>query len=77
MEESKRTVIFTVEFENDFLALRFEQHIKSLVNIKDILYLTDTSKLYDEDSHFRKLCSEFKKAKQNRNDYINKKLNKL
>lgn len=73
----KLTVIYRIEFIDELEQLRFEQYIKPVADIKDVHVLKDTSKLYDEDAHFRALCAKEKAAKRAKNDYIYNKLQKL
>ena len=73
----KLTVTYRIEFIDELEQLRFEQYIKPVANIKDIHVLKDTSKLYEEDSHFRELCAKEKAAKRAKSDYIYNKLQKL
>ena len=66
-----RIVNFTIELETDQEVLDFEVWLERYVKIKDVTIIPDTKKLYETDSHFKKLTSEYYKAKKIRNDYIN------
>lgn len=67
-----RRVNLTIEVDSDEEALIFQSWLSDFVKIYDFSLLSDTKELYEKDSHFRKITSEYKKAKKNRNEYINK-----
>lgn len=67
-----RKVNITLEFENDEEAFSFQEWIKKYVSVFDFTLLSDTKEMYEKDSHFRKITSEYKKAKKIRDEYINK-----
>ena len=72
-----RKINFTVEIvENDLIEFNLIKALQKLLGNSMIDYqvLTDTRDLYDNDTHFRKITSEYYKAKNIRNDYINQKL---
>lgn len=66
-----RRVNLTIEFESDEEAFNFQQWIEKYVKIYDFQLLSDTKELYEKDSYFRKITSEYKKIKKIRNEYIN------
>ena len=68
-----KKVNFTIELESDEEILRFEYWIKGVgVEVVDLTILPDTTKLYEDSAHFRKLCKDAKISKQIKNDFINK-----
>jgi len=75
-----RKVNFTVEIEdNIFVEARLIEVLKGILgsSLIDYQVLTNTSRLYDEDKHFRKLCTAYNNLKKERNDYINNHYSKL
>ena len=70
---AKITVNFTIEI-NDTEVMDFENHLRELVKVLDLRFLPDTKELYENDEHFRNLDKIYRKAKKQKNDYINKKL---
>lgn len=71
-----KVVNLTIELDSDEEVLRFEQWIKGYVNLRDLQILPDTTELYKDDSVFRKLASNYKKARSAKNEYIYNKLRK-
>jgi hypothetical protein len=72
-----RKINFTVEIpDDDFTELKLIEALKVLLgdSMTNYQVLTDTKDLYENDSYFKKITSEYYKAKKLRNDYINKKL---
>lgn len=67
-----RRVNLTIEVDSDEEAFVFQSWLSDFVKIYDFSLLSDTKELYEKDSHFRKITSEYKKAKKIRNEYINK-----
>lgn len=69
-----RKVNLTLSFKDDDEAKQFEDWLSRYIDIDDIIYLTDTKELYENDTHFKKLTSEYYRVKKLRNDYINEHL---
>lgn len=74
MEENKITVNTTFKIEPSLLG-DFEKELRSVCEVVDLRIVPDTSKLYEEDSFFRRLVKLEKKAKNYKMDYINRKNN--
>lgn len=65
-------ITFQIE-DNDQVEYAFEKELRDMFgsSVKDYTVIPDTKNLYETDSHFKKLTSEYYKAKKIRNDYIN------
>ena len=65
-------VNITVEISR-YSSLVLERELKEHKHLKLIDYkvLPDTEELYNNNSHFRKIMSEYKKIKEKRDEYIN------
>lgn len=65
-------VNITVEISR-YSSLVLERELKEHKYLKLIDYkvLPDTEELYNNNSHFRKIMSEYKKIKEKRDEYIN------
>lgn len=74
MEENKITVNTTFKIEPSLLG-DFENQLRNVCEVVDLRIVPDTSKLYEEDSFFRRLVKLEKKAKNDKMDYINKRNN--
>ena len=61
----------TVEMSSNEEVQNFIYFIEEHATIHDWSILTDTNKMYKDDSFFRQISKALKKAKQVRNDYIN------
>ena len=64
-------VNLTIEVEDNAEALALTNFIEQYAHVHDWMILTDTSKMYKEDSFYRGLAKVQKKSKQVLNDYIN------
>ena len=51
------------------LEREFQEH--EYLKLIDYKVLPDTEELYNNNSHFRKIMSEYKKIKEKRDEYIN------
>lgn len=69
-------VVFTVEMEDEAEVLAFKDFVNEYVEVYDFTILTDTKAMYEKNSNFKKLCSDYKKAKKLRDDFINEHNNK-
>lgn len=61
----------TIEVENKQEVSNLVYFIEQYSNVIDWSILTDTSKMYKEDSFFRGLANSLKKSKRVYNDYVN------
>jgi hypothetical protein len=69
-----RKIILTCEIQDDdFTELQFQKWVASEMEdtVTNWVTLTDTSKMYKEDSFFKSISKSYYKARQVRNDYIN------
>lgn len=62
----------TIEVEDNEEVQRFITFIDRHTNLHDWSVLTDTTNMYKEDSFFKSISKTYYKARQVRNDYINK-----
>lgn len=71
-----RTINVTFKIEdNDVIEYAFEKELRGHfesenTKITDYQVLPDTNAMYEKDSTYRALCSDLRKLKQKRNDYI-------
>ena len=61
----------TIEMQDKEEIQRFITFIERHTNLHDWSVLTDTTKMYKEDSFFKSISKTYYKARQVRNDYIN------
>ena len=66
----------TIEFRDKQEVLSFLNWIDDKVNVNDWSLLTDTSKMYENDSAFRSISKSLKQNKRTYNRYINDNNNK-
>ena len=50
-----------------------QNYLQENLNVLDFKVIPDTSKLYEEDESFRRLCKSVKNAQKNRDKYWNDK----
>jgi hypothetical protein len=68
----KRTIIARFEIEdNDVIEQKLFDGLQCEA-LKDFTKIPDTSRLYDNDENFRKICKAVKVAKKAQLDYIHK-----
>ena len=61
----------TIEVTDEASALACVNWIEQSAQVYDWSILTDTSKMYEQSEAYRKICSAYKKAKRERDVFIN------
>lgn len=67
-----KTINITLKIEESNVTA-FEKELRSLFEVIDYKILPNTEKLYETDSHFKKLVKGVKEAQRLRDLYINEK----
>lgn len=70
------TVNITLKIDPKDL-FKFQDYIKEYYELISLKITPDTSKMYEEDKHFKKLVKAVKEAQKKRDIYINDNLNKF
>ena len=70
------TVNITLKIDPKDL-FKFQDYIKENYELISLKIAPDTSKMYEEDKHFKKLVKAVKEAQKQRDIYINDNLNKF
>jgi len=66
-----KRVNFTIELVDEREVERFEVWLKEYTKVISVSILPDTKEMYEEDSVFKCMVKEYKKARKIMDDYIN------
>jgi len=61
----------TIEVSDEASAHACISWLEQTTQVHDWSILTDTKKMYEQNTTYKKLCKEYTKAKRAKNDYIN------
>ena len=70
------TINITLRIKPEDL-FNFQDYVKQNYDFISLKIAPDTTKMYEEDKHFKKLVKAVKEAQKERDIYINDKLNKF